>query len=60
MEDGLHFIESELVPDLRNRLFNFIFRIKLAIFQKPLQHFKEPKSQGLMFGGWNGCNDRET
>jgi hypothetical protein len=46
VEDTLHFIEIELSSDLRNRLFNFITRVLLAIFQDSLQHFKEPKIAG--------------
>jgi hypothetical protein len=36
VEDALHFIESDPIPDLRNRFFNFITRVKLAIFQDSL------------------------
>jgi hypothetical protein len=46
VEDALHFIESELIPDLRNHFFNFIARVKLAIFQDSFQRFKEPKVAG--------------
>jgi hypothetical protein len=47
VKDALHFIESELVPDLRNRLFNFIARVELGTFQGTLQHSKEPKVAGI-------------
>jgi hypothetical protein len=46
VEDALHFIESELIPYLRNRLFNPIARVNLAIFQDFLQQFKELKVAG--------------
>jgi hypothetical protein len=46
VEDALHFTESELIPNLRNRLFDFIHRVKLAIFQDSLQHSKKPKVVG--------------
>jgi hypothetical protein len=37
VEAALHFIESEVTPDLRNRPCNFIARVKFAIFQDSLQ-----------------------
>jgi hypothetical protein len=43
VEGALNFTESELIPDLRNRFFNFVTRVKLAIFQDSFQHSKEPK-----------------
>jgi hypothetical protein len=46
MEDALHFIESELTLDLRNRVFDFIVRVKLAILQDFLQYSKEPRAVG--------------
>jgi hypothetical protein len=46
MEDALHFIESDLTPDLPNRLFNFIARVKLAISQDSFQ-----RSKGLKVAG---------
>jgi hypothetical protein len=40
VKDALHFIESELISDLRNRLVNVVARVEPAIFQEPLQHSK--------------------
>jgi hypothetical protein len=51
VKDTLHFIESELIPDLPDRLFNFIARVKFAIFQTFLQGSKGLKVAGVSVWG---------
>jgi hypothetical protein len=42
-EHTLDVVKSGTVPDLCNRVLNFITREKLSIFSDLLQHLKEPK-----------------
>jgi hypothetical protein len=43
VNDALDLIECEVIPGRRNRLFNFIMRIKLSIPQDSFQHPEKPK-----------------
>jgi hypothetical protein len=42
-EDALHVIESEVIPHIRNRIFDFVTRGTLPILEDSFQHVKEPK-----------------
>jgi hypothetical protein len=59
VENAVHFIKSELIQDLRNHVFNFTARVKLAIFQDTLNIPKIQKSQGLVSGEQGGCDIRD-
>jgi hypothetical protein len=43
VKDTLGLIEFEVIPRHRNRLFDFIMRMKLSILQDFFQHPEEPK-----------------
>jgi hypothetical protein len=43
VKDVLDLIECEIIPGHRNRLFNFIMRIKISILQDSFQHPEEQK-----------------
>jgi hypothetical protein len=43
VKDALHLNECEVIPGYHNRLFNFIMRMKLSIFQDSFQHPEAPK-----------------
>jgi hypothetical protein len=43
VKDALDLIECEIIPGHRNRLFNFIMRMKLSIVQDSFQHPEEPR-----------------
>jgi hypothetical protein len=43
VEDALNVLNSEVIPRHRNRLFNFLMRMKNAILHNSFQQTKEPK-----------------
>jgi hypothetical protein len=48
--DALHVIQSEVIPRLLNRFFDFVTRGKLLILEDSLNMPKSQKSHGLMSG----------
>jgi hypothetical protein len=60
VENALYFIESELIPDIHNQLFNLTTRVKFANSQDSFNISKDQKSQVLLSGKSGGCGNRET
>jgi hypothetical protein len=60
VQDALHFIENEPIPDLLNPSSVSSPELNSRFFKTLFNIPKRQKSQGLLSCEWSGCDDREA